>query len=328
MNCVMFGSSYCIMENDRKLRLVFCGLWACLALAAGVTPASGDDAPQVWLVSTRQIPHDGIAEVSPQSFCYLRLDEQWTESDADAFRAADNPAMPTVVFIHGNATSDEEAFSKGMFTYQTICAASCGKPFRFVIWSWPAGRICRRLYDDVLLKVDYSNVDSYYLATWLARIKPDVKVSLVGHSLGARIITGALHLLGGGEVIQSRLSEETVAAWSSGKPRAVRGMLLAAAIDFDWLSPGGCHDRALAQTEQVLVSCNHRDRVLRLYPLIYGERCGPKALGFVGPHGVDQSANIETINVSRTVGGIHQWQRYCLAANVSDRWIRYTFLGE
>ena len=116
--------------------------------------------------------------------------------------------MPTVVFIHGNRTDADEAVVKGWYAYESIQAETADRPFRYVIWSWPAERVCRRNKVDVQLKADYSDVESYYLAKWLDRLRPGVKVSLVGHSFGPRIITGALHLLAGGEVAGRNMSAE------------------------------------------------------------------------------------------------------------------------
>jgi hypothetical protein len=297
----------------------------------GNATAVGSDAasPQVWLVSTRGIPHDCIAETSADSYRYLRWTEcGWEESDAAAFHATDDPATPTTIFIHGNATSVKDAFAKGFFTYQTIHCQSPDKPMRFVIWSWPAGRILRHLYDDVCLKVDYSNVEGVYLARWLAELKPGVKVSLIGHSLGARIVTGSLHLLGGGELVGQHLSQETIAAWTKGPRHTVRTALLAAAIDADWLAPGGCHEKAMSQIEQALITTNGCDRVLRLYPLIYARRCVPQAMGFVGPDGLDEKANVEVIDVASTVGKVHCWRHYCSAPDVYDSLRRFAFLDD
>ena len=67
-------------------------------------------------------------------------------------------------------------------------------------WSWPADRVCRHNRPDIQLKAAYCDAESYYLAAWLRGVQRDGKVSLVGHSFGPRIITGALHLLAGGQL--------------------------------------------------------------------------------------------------------------------------------
>jgi len=300
------------------------------SLLAAATPASDVAAsPQVWLVSTRDLPHCDNPCAALPGLCYWRLgdDCQWLPAETADFRATDDVATPTVVFIHGNRTDADEAIMKGWYAYEVIRAASCGRPFRYVIWSWPADQVCRRTRPDTRLKADYSDVEACYLAQWLDQLKPGVKVSLIGHSFGPRIITGALHLLAGGDVAGQSLPPTTVAAWTAGKRNPVRAVLLGSALDADWLAPGGCHDRALSLAEQVLVTCNGCDRVLRWYPRLYG-RCGPQALGFVGPCGIDDRENVEVIDVACTVGKVHDWRGYCSAANVCERWAHYAFLDE
>ena len=214
-------------------------------------------------------------------------------ADAQDFRAADDPATPTVVFIHGNNTDADEAVMKGWYVYESIRAQVGDKAFRFVIWSWPADRLHHvRNRRNTRFNAVQCDVESYYLAAWLGGLRPGVKVCLAGHSFGPRIITGALHLLAGGELACQTLPAETVAAWAGGKRNPVRAVLLAAAMDADWLAPGCCHGLALSLPDQVLITCNGCDRVLRWYPRLWG-RHGPQAMGFVGPCGIGAAENVE-----------------------------------
>jgi hypothetical protein len=296
-------------------------------LACTISPASAaDGASQVWLISTRDMAHGCSQDASLQCLRYSRLDEncRWSPADAETFAATDDPATPTVVFLHGNRTDVGWAVAKGIFTYDAIRAAIGCRPMRYVIWSWPAERTCRRAKDDARLKADYCDVESYCLARWLDRLRPAVKVSLVGHSLGPRIITGALHLLAGGELAGEPLAPDTVAAWSGGKRNPVRAVLLAAAIDADCLAPGGSHDRALSLVDRMLITRNDCDRVLRFYTRI-DDGCGPEAIGFVGPCGIGDAKNVAVLDLADEVGKIHDWRCYCTAASICCRWAEYTF---
>jgi esterase/lipase superfamily enzyme len=327
---------------------------AAIMLAGFALPASaGEAASQIWLVSTRSAPHDGIPLPGPSCLDYWRLagkggqssfagtaqrvlrtngdcppfpadgESEWSPADAKTFHSSDDPAVPTVVFIHGNRNDADEAVETGWCTYQSI-RSQTDRPLRYVIWSWPADREFRRNRPDARLKAAWSDVDAWYLAQWLAEFRPGVRVSLIGHSFGPRIITGALHLLAGGQLAGCGLPEKAVAAWSTGKRNPIRAVLLAAALDYDWLAPGGCHERALLLVDQVLVTCNPCDRALRWYSRMDG-RGGPPALGSVGPCGVENAKNLELINVSATVGRLHDYREYNAAPDVSSRWARYTF---
>ena len=305
-------SSYSVLSTRTQL----CSLSSLFCVTAAAAPQRAVAAsPQVWLVSTRDAPHCDDPGAAPQDLCYWRLDDdcQWSPAEAAEFRATDDAATPTVVFIHGNRTDADEAIMKGWYAYEVIRAESwrAAVPLRDLV---VAGR--SRLpphRPDARLKADYSDVESYYLAQWLDQLQPGVKVSLIGHSFGPRIITGALHLLAGGEVAGQSLPPSTVAAWTGGKRNPVRAVLLGSALDADWLAPGGCHGLALSLAEQMLVTCNGCDRVLRWYPRLYG-RGGPQAMGSVGPCGIDGAENVEVVDVAGTVGKIHDWRCYCSAA--------------
>ncbi len=297
-----------------------------LALCCASLARAADALPQVWLVSTRGAPHCGDLDTKLEDVCYWRMDEecQWSSADTEAFQATDDASVPTVVFIHGNRTDANEAITKAWYVYELIRVQTGDRPFRYVIWSWPAEHVIRPNREDARLKAAYSDVESYYLAQWLDRLKPGTPVSLIGHSFGPRIITGALHLLAGGEVAGRSLPESTAAAWSGGKRNPVRAVLMAAALDADWLAPGHCHGRALSLIDQMLVACSPGDWVLRRYPRL-GGRGGPQSMGAIGPCLGDDADKVEVVEV----GGVaHNWRRYSSAPDVCCRWAHYTFLDE
>ena len=196
-----------------------------------------------------------------------------------------------------------------------------------MIWSWPADRVCRRNRADVQLKADYADAESWRLAAWLQQRRPGVKVSLVGHSFGPRIIVGAMHLLAGGQAAGQSLPADTVAAWRDGKRNPVRAVLLAAAVDAGALKPDASAGQALSLLDETLVAVNSCDWALRLYSRLYG-RGGPPAMGFVGPCGVDDPRKVNVVDVSAAVGRAHDCQRYCSAWDIRGQWAHYTFLDD
>jgi hypothetical protein len=168
-------------------------------------------------------------------------------------------------------------------------------------------------------------MQSYYLAECLRSIERQVPVSLIGYSFGARIITGALHLLAGGEVAGRSLPKRLAQA-EKGKPAEMtrRAVLVAAALDADWLLPGRRNGLALSQVNRLLITRNPCDRVLRWYPLMYGCR-GPEAMGRVGPRCWCCAENVEVVNVSCAVGRAHDWASYLRAPGLRNRLADYTF---
>jgi hypothetical protein len=293
-------------------------------LAAGVCLA---DAPghDIWLISTRKAPSSNpVGGEDRISYWRLNEERQWASSDEEAFLAADDPAAPTSVFIHGNRTDHNWAVRNGWGVYQKLKPLAGERPLRFVIWSWPANQI-GGVRQDVQVKARRSDVQAYYLAYLLRKINPDVPVSMIGYSFGARTITGALQLLGGGKFGGYRLPDLDAPVTRT----PVRAVLVAAAMPNYWLSPGRSNGLALGQADRVLVTRNRYDPVLQWYDRMYG-RGGPQALGYTGPSSFsrlgEQRERVEVLGVERSVGNNHDWNGYLNASPLRSRLAWYTFL--
>lgn len=305
---------------------------AALAVALAMLPAARASADhegsgEVWLISTRRAPRAARLDSGEKRIGYWRLDadHRWTPAgDEDFFDDRQGP-VPTTVFIHGNRTGRNAAVSSGWRIYRLIRRDAAAQPFRFVIWSWPSDRIRGGNRKDLRVKACYSDVQGYYLARCLERVDPEVPVSLVGYSFGARAITAALHLLGGGRVAGWRLPQPTDSQPADGRRKPIRAVLVAAALDADWLMPGRRNGRAPAQVERMLVTRNGCDPVLKWYPWMYRRR-GPQALGYGRPVGCTQSENIELLSVSCSVGKNHDWTSYLQSPGLRRRLAWYTFL--
>jgi hypothetical protein len=228
----------------------------------------------VWLVSVRQWNHCG--KPIPMDFWRWR-GRRFIVSTHEEFLASDVPGRTTCFWIHGWRTSAEVAKSDGLRVYERIAGqASC--PFRMVIWSWPSEQT-RSLREDARHKAWLSDVGAYPLATLIDHIDHRVPVGLVGFSRGARMATGALHLLGGGQLEGYRLDHR-----AHPKRVAMNAVLLAGALDNFALAVGQKNSEALGQVGEMLVMVNRDDLVLKLYPYIWGWK-GPEAIGNTGAAG-------------------------------------------
>jgi hypothetical protein len=293
-------------------------------LASGVCLA---DAPahDIWMISTRKAPSSNpVGGEGRMNYWRLDEDRHWASSDEEAFLAADDPAVPTSVFIHGNRTDRNWAVRTGWGVYQKLKPLAGERPLRFVIWSWPADQI-GGVRQDVQVKARRSDVQAYYLAYLLRKMDPDVRVSMIGYSFGARTITGALQLLGGGKFGGYGLPDLDAPVTRT----PVRAVLVAAAMPNYWLSPGRSNGLALAQADRVLVTRNRYDPVLQWYDRMYG-RGGPQALGYTGPSSFsrlgEQRERVEVLGVERSVGNNHDWNGYLNASPLRSRLAWYTFL--
>jgi esterase/lipase superfamily enzyme len=232
--------------------------------------------------------------------------------------------VPTAIFIHGNRVDADDAIEEAWCLYQRMKQQACGRPFRFVVWSWPADRIVRRNRPDVQIKACYSDAQGYYLARSLREMPPGAPVTLIGHSFGARAILGALHLMAGGQVA-GRALPGAAAGPAQHEPPRIRAVLAAAAVDADALLPCHAYGLALSQAERILVTENGRERALKWYPRMYGRR-GPEAMGYVGPLCCPRAGcdKLEVVNVACSVGRAHSWYRYQAAPEVVQRLGWYT----
>ena len=272
------------------------------------TQPRGED--DLWVISTRQLSCSCPPEAEESALEFLHYDPSgvWRRSSRAAFAAADNAEVITCYYIHGNRIDPRDAIDRGSAVYHALVAEPArASPLRYVIWSWPSGQL-RGPLRDARAKSARSDTDGYYLARHLTQVDSGVRLSLIGYSYGARIATGALHLLGGGSLDSGALPERPRQS-----PRAVRTVLMVAALHSYWLDPGEYHQQAVPQTDRMLLLNNPCDQVLRRYRMVF-RRGRPAALGYVGLDENDsllaRGRPVEQRDVSCIVGRSHDMKRY------------------
>lgn len=288
-----------------------------LFVAAPSAPAA-----ELWLASTRALCSAHCSGLDAIDVWRLGDDHCWVPATAEEFLGTANPAVPITVFIHGNRADSCRAVQMGWQVYNRLLCDAGDKPFRLLIWSWPSDRI-QGLRRDVEAKACRSEEEGHFLATFLNRLRGDAQVNLFGFSFGARIATGSLELLAGGQVAGRALAERNPVARTP-----MRAMLVAAAEGADWLATGHYHGQAMANLERALVAWNSCDRALRFYPRVSG---GSQAMGYVGPCcssvGGD-CAKLDSANVCCEVGREHSWESYFATSDVQCRLAWYAFLAK
>ena len=285
---------------------------------------------EAWLVSTRCVPLTCSEGVGPERFSFQVVRGecgQWQSSDSETFFAGVDASCPVVVFIHGNRTDSCGAIQDGWPVYRRLLADAGGRPFRFVIWSWPAERIRGGPRNDALVKARRSDTQSFYLASWLERLPEDASVGLIGYSFGARVVGGALHLSEGG----SLLGRVSGGAKAEEDRRPFRVMLVAGALDCEWLLPGNRNGLAGQAVERMFMTRNCCDPVLRLYPRMR-RWDSSSALGFAGPASPgrlrESGLDFEVVPVECQVGRDHSWHTYLRSSAVRSRLAWYAFLDD
>jgi hypothetical protein len=236
---------------------------------------------------------------------YNWTDQSWDNSTQAAFLASTDTSLPTVFWVHGNRKYADEAREDGLEVYRQLTSGVSGDhPLRFVIYSWPAAPI-HGLKEDARAKAVRTNSDGYYLAWLVNQISPRVSVDFIGYSFGARIVTGALHLLGGGELIGRTLPDPIK------RLAPMQAVLVAPAVNNDWLAIGHPHGDALPVVDRMLSFNNGCDRALKRYGVI--DPCNnPEALGYtgaVGPLG-ENAKKLRQLDMCCAVGKKHYWGSY------------------
>jgi hypothetical protein len=230
--------------------------------------------------------------------------------------AANDPTKITVIYVHGNQVSAGLARQRGLATYRRMIeCASSDKQVRFIIFSWPSTQIKGPL-KDVRVKAARTRPAGFQLAWVIDQMPGDLPMGLIGFSYGPRVITGALHILGGGTVNGLGLVER---AHPDRAP--MRVVLVAAALHSNWLGAGQYHGQAMTQVDKMLLINNHTDRALKLYHLSTPSG-SPKALGSCGPTCIgDERHKIRSIDVSRAEGPKHEEMGYlCVPGTACRLW--------
>lgn len=268
---------------------------------------------ELWFISTRCARHAPDGSIRLRYWKYDGVGK-WESKTLEDFVAADS-ALPTCFHIHGNRMTPTLANCGGWTYFTTFTNGVCKPrpPLRWVILNWPSERCCRKNRDDLRTKAVVAECHAFYLAWIVDHMAVDARISMIGYSYGARLIGGALHLLGGGCLCGQQLADRV-----HPEPRGIRAVFLGGALDNDHMLPGRAFQMAPSQIDHLLVARNGADPALRWYPLLYGfrfrVRTGQEAMGFTGFAGIycvpHLHGRVENRDVTCLVGRVHDWHGY------------------
>jgi len=246
----------------------------------------------IWLIDTQNAPWSHASEAGFSKIVFYQfVDNQWVRSDAESFFETQTADVPLVLFSPGYTTTTTNIIEIGMLLVQLY---QPGQNCRTVFWKWPSEKLRLRVVSDIRDKIVVAETNGDYLAMFLHRLKPESQVCMVGFSFGNRIICDAV----------ARLGDD--------RPDGMRIhlVLTASATDRGWLASGSRHGDVPRLVEKILILYNPIDRVLMLYPLLYGNGSRPDALGRFGPPlskiTLEYRDRIEAVNVQCYIGKMHQ----------------------
>jgi hypothetical protein len=239
----------------------------------------------------------------------------WQSSDLNSFVTFD-PTVRTIIFVHGNQITPADAKHEGLEVYRRLMwHGADSERIRFVIFSWPSARV-GGLLRDVREKAARTGPAGCQLAWLLGQMPAETPVSLIGFSYGARIITGGLHILAGGNLGGYKLTDRTHANRS---PMNV--VLIASAMHACWLGEGQYHGLAMTQVDQMFFLNSCQDPAMRFYHVSVPGLGGPQAMGLRGPTCLSawQAAKIHERDVSGATGNRHDLYLYLCAPGTTGQ---------
>jgi hypothetical protein len=274
-------------------------------------PVTADD---VWLISTRHLGYSSSPEKSPFDLRISHFSDAGDWIDSDLNELLDGGSRKTIIYLHGNRIGFDEAIRRAWKAFAVLKRDSHAQPLRLIIWSWPSDQVHGQLRD-FRYKASRTNVEGQYLGWFLSRLNVETHISLIGYSYGARIATGALHVLGGGTL----RGQSSPLAVANGDRRPIKVVLIAAALHSHWLAPTGYHRHFSSVADRVLVFYNSRDPILQRYRLLV-KRGRPMALGFAGAWGLDDDLadRTEQYDVSCSVGKTHSESAFLSSSTVVE----------
>ena len=264
-----------------------------------------------WIASSwncrQSAPH--ACPCGDLQFSYRSCDGQMQLLNRDAFNASLTPGVPVCFVVHGSFTDWNSIINDCGPLFSWIRNAAPSRAMHVVFYTWPSsGPLTYEPHIDVAVLGMRASFNGVYLGDLIARVPPGHPICVIGHSHGARMTAAALHLLGGGEVDGTHLTNFPPA------DQRIRAVLVAGALDHHWMDPGQRFGLALCRTECLMYLRNDHDIVLSFYPLrkVFSRR----ALGESGLTRRDHerlgylNSKVVELDVTNMVQLGHVWNHY------------------
>jgi hypothetical protein len=281
---------------------------------------------ELWIASSWRCRQAGCHECpsGDLDFFYRAPCAQPIAVNREAFYASLIPGAPVCVVAHGSFAKWDGIYNDCAPVARWLRSAAPNRPLNLIFFSWPSdGPITLQPNLDIGILGMRATYNCVYLGDLVARIPPGHPITIIGHSHGARIAAAALHLLGGGDVNGTRLT------YLPPSDQRIRAILVAAAIDHQWLDPGERYSMALCRSECIVNLRSDRDWVLAFYPL--RRPFSHRALGDKGLNDTDRmrlgplGGRFLDIDVTGSVGSGHEWDHYYRRPELATTIAPYVF---
>jgi hypothetical protein len=281
----------------------------------------------LWIIDTHAV-RDGDCDASKARFLRLEDNCKWIEENEDVFLKTLAPEQTLNIILPGYSTTMKWVVQhlwnlSHQLERQARCRGMECPPTRLVIVGWPSEIDRVPLLRDAREKAQRAELEGYWVAQLIAKLPKDYRVNLVAYSFGSRIATSAAHYLAGGQ----RCDCPSTASPDSPRLTAV---LMAAAVDADWLSDCQPHGLALSRFERVLLLNNSADPVLRRFYKALSRPERSSAIGSVGlllPE-AQFASQVRQWDVSSLLGRTHDLRSYVETPEIMWAVAEYAFFIE
>ncbi|MFM8573757.1 MAG: hypothetical protein ACKOAU_19335 [Pirellula sp.] len=266
----------------------------------------------VWELSSRHLPEkfQCINPVEPGLLAHRYRSTGWQKGDLQDALVDDGRLV--ILYVHGNFMERNNALERVLILNQYL-SQQAQRPYRLLMLSWPSTREPHPLRD-VYENAESAECQALFVSWILERLARHQEVSLLGFSLGARAVTGGLHLDAGGSIPGFRYSSNSSL---QGSGRRYRVALVAPAIDRDWLSHGGKHARSLDNVSGLVNLYNSKDPILRRFRFI--DRISrPVAAGFAGFIGLPGLEDISNPRATQPLTGSQNIRQFDCGSGIGN----------
>jgi hypothetical protein len=287
----------------------------------------GPQDPDYWIVSSR-CHKEQVEAGQAIDYQVYRFDgpQPGRGTSMDELLASLRPGVPVCFMVHGSFVTWDSMLEDSAYTYRWLRQAAPSQPVHVIFYTWASDDAGCLPHLRVNKLGRRASLNGFYVADLVTRVSANHPVCLIGHSHGARMVSAALHTMGGGAVEGRYFSQ------GAQPVRKIRVVLAAAAMDHHWLNPEDRFGRALCQTEAMINLQNHIDLPLLFYPL--RRPISGKALAISGVTRRDRQSlgwhnqKIVDYSVTDLVGIGHIWENYYNQPMIADVIRHYVYFDD
>ncbi len=277
--------------------------------------ANWQDQHSLWEISTRCDP-TCMGAPDMQLPVHRFNNGFWEQSsEPDLRHHMAEQAAWSVVFVHGNMTEVDWSRSHSLDLFKKLTDRAEG-PIRLICLSWPSENPKLWISPSRQMREKKSIVkaNTFQLAYFLQRLGDGQPHGMIGFSLGAAVVAGAMHLNAGGDIGGVVLGESL--SYPLRETLETRVGFVAPAFDRNALTANGEYCQMRCTFSSLVNLYNSRDPVMKRFRVF--DHSTTLAAGYLGlfetkyrPLQADPAAGGQILQIDcRSIGATHAFKSY------------------